>query len=58
MTELSSKQAAAHLGVTVRKWHYLVEKHGIHPVRSIDGIRGAKFWKRSDVDRVARKLAA
>lgn len=53
---LTTREAAERLGVTVRSFHWLATKHRLDPARSLPGIRGAKFWKRSDIDRLGAKL--
>jgi hypothetical protein len=54
MDSLTSKGAAERLGVTVRQFHYLVERHGVKPVRELPGLRGAKFWDPSDIDAMTK----
>lgn len=38
------------LGVNVQKFHRLVAKHGLKPAVEVPGKRGAKFWRRRDVE--------
>lgn len=58
MTEtLTSTEAAELLGVNAQKFHRLVQKHRIEPALAAPGLRGAKFWHRSDIETL-RKAAA
>jgi len=53
---LTSKEAADLLGLpNVQAWHRLVAREGLVPVKELPGIRGAKFWRVSDVVRLAGK---
>ena len=56
METLTSKEAADLLRISPQAWHRLVAKEGIVPVKELPGIRGAKFWRVSDVVRLAAKL--
>lgn len=58
MTSITSRDAAERLGVSVQTWHRLVTKYAITPERSLPGIRGAKYWRLSDVNRVGRDRKA
>lgn len=60
MTETLTSQEAADLlgGLTAQKFHRLVDKHGIEPALKAPGLRGAKFWHRSDIERLASEVAA
>lgn len=49
---LTTREAATELGITVRRFHWLVVKHELTPERELPGIRGAKFWNPSDVERL------
>ena len=55
---MTSREAADLLGVTPQAWHRIVAKEGLVPVKSVPGIRGAKFWRSVDVMRVAVKREA
>lgn len=52
---LTTREAADQLGITVRQFHGLASKHDLIPARELPGIRGAKFWRVSDVVRLASK---
>ena len=53
---LTSAEAAAHLGVTVAKWHRIVHTENLTPAAAAPGLRGARWWKLADVNRIARQL--
>ena len=55
---LTSSEAAALLDVNVQKFFRLVAAHGISPVLEAPGLRGAKFWRRKDIAKLAAKAAA
>lgn len=57
METLTSSEAAARLGVNVQKFHRLVAEAGVSPVIEAPGLRGAKFWRPRDVERLAAKRA-
>ena len=52
MEPLTSKEAAEQAGVNVRRWHYLASLLDLTPARQLPGVRGAKLWRRSDVNKV------
>lgn len=58
MDLLTSREAAAELGVTVRVWHWLVDKHDLHAAKELPGIRGAKLWHAADVARIKHERGA
>lgn len=58
MEILTSREAADLLGISPQAWHRLVAKERLVPVKEVPGIRGAKFWKATDVMRVAVKREA
>lgn len=60
MEMLTSREAADDLGVSVRSWHWLVEKYELVPAKELPGLRGAKLWHAADVARVktARQAVA
>lgn len=58
METLTTLEAATQLGVNVQKFHRLADRHDIRPILKAPGLRGAKFWKASDVRRLASKVAA
>jgi hypothetical protein len=51
---LTTAEAAALLGVNVQKYHRLATKHGITPLMTAPGLRGAKFWTRAAVEMIRR----
>ena len=53
MATMTTAEAAAEAGVTVRQWHYWTDKLGISPLRQMNGLRGPKFWGSAAVRRVA-----
>lgn len=55
METLTSKEAADLLRISPQAWHRLVAKESLEPVKELPGIRGAKFWRVSDVVRLAGK---
>lgn len=55
---MSSREAAELLGINAQAWHRLVAKERLIPVKQVPGIRGAKFWKTTDVMRLAVKREA
>jgi hypothetical protein len=55
---LSTSEAAALVGVSVAHWFRLADRHGVTPVLEGAGIRGPKFWSRSDVERIVSERAA
>lgn len=55
---MSSREAADLLGINAQAWHRLVAKEHLVPVKEVPGIRGAKFWKATDVMRIAVKREA
>lgn len=57
METLSTAEAAERLGVNVQKFFRLVEDARIKPVLEAPGLRGAKFWRPRDIDRLAAKRA-
>lgn len=56
MDTITSAEAANVLGVNPQKFHRLVATHGIAPALEAPGLRGAKFWLRRDIDRLAAAL--
>jgi hypothetical protein len=56
MKSLTSREAADLLEVRVQRWHRLAAEHNLTPERELPGIRGAKFWRRRDVERVRKAL--
>lgn len=56
MEGLTTAQAASRVGVSVTHFERLAVRHGVKPVLKAPGIRGAKFWHRLDVDRIAERL--
>lgn len=56
MESLTSREAADRLQVNVQKFHRLVALHDVTPVLTVPGIRGAKFWRSDDIDRIATEL--
>jgi hypothetical protein len=56
MEQLASRQAADRLGVNIQKFHRLVAVYQVEPVLAVPGIRGAKFWRAVDIDRIAAAL--
>lgn len=57
METLTTAEAAERLGVNVQKFFRLVDAAKIKPVVEAPGLRGAKFWKPRDIDRLAAKRA-
>jgi hypothetical protein len=55
---LTSREAAERADVRVQQWHRLVARFGLTPHYELPGIRGAKFWRPEDVDRVCKAIAA
>lgn len=58
MKDPTSREAADRLGISVQRWHRLVERYRLSPTRELPGIRGAKFWRQQDVTLVGRILDA
>ena len=58
MESLTSREAAARLGVNIQRFHRLVAEHGIEPMIEGAGIRGPKFWDPTDIARLAAELRA
>lgn len=54
METYTSQEAAREAGVNVRRWHYLTATLNIEPARQLPGPRGAKLWKRADINKVRR----
>lgn len=52
MEMLSSREAADRHGWSVQKFHRLAAIHQLTPAMELPGIRGAKFWRPEDVDRL------
>lgn len=57
MDTLTSAEAADLLGVNPQKLHRLVTRHDVRPVLEAPGKRGAKFWLRRDIERLAAAVA-
>lgn len=56
---ISSKTAAAVLGSpSITQFLRDMRKAGIEPALKADGIRGALFWHRADIDALASSLSA
>lgn len=55
---MSSREAADLLGISPQGWHRLVHKERLIPVKEVPGLRGAKFWRATDVMRLAVKREA
>jgi excisionase family DNA binding protein len=53
---LTTKQVAAHLGVNLRRVHYLIERGELVGVQ-LDGPHSPYLFKVDDVERVAARLA-
>lgn len=53
METLTTAEAAAKLDVNVQKFFRLVAAADIKPALEAPGLRGAKFWKSRDVERLA-----
>ena len=49
-------EVAERLGVSIKTAHRLVARGDLVPVAKIPGIRGAFFFRRSDVEALAAKL--
>lgn len=58
METLTSSEAAARLGVNIQKFHRLVAAHKLVPVLKAPGLRGAKFWRAADIERLADERQA
>ena len=58
MEVLSTSEAAEHLGLTVSQFHHRIARAEIEPAFRIPGIRGAKFWHRTDVEALAAEQQA
>ena len=58
MEIVTTKQAAAELGVSVQKVHRATEALGLVPAVKIPGKTGAKMWTPNDVEAVRQHLAA
>lgn len=58
METLTTAAAAERLGVNVQKFFRLAESAGIQPALEAPGLRGAKFWRTSDIDALATQRAA
>lgn len=59
MTEtITTSEAAEMVGVNVQKFFRLVAAHDITPALEAPGLRGAKFWHRSDVEKLAAENAS
>ena len=54
---VTTAEAATQIGVDIFKFHRLVAKHAIAPAFEAPGLRGAKFWLPSDVDRLQALIA-
>lgn len=54
---LSSRDAATLLGRTVSSVHRYVDLGQLSPALQADGLRGAKFFHRADVEALAAQLA-
>lgn len=58
METLPTAEAAARVGVpNVARFFRLAERHGVKPVLSAPGLRGAKFWSALDVERLCAIVA-
>jgi hypothetical protein len=58
METLTSREGADRLQVNVQKFHRLVAVYQVEPVIAGPGLRGAKFWRPADIDRIAAALDA
>lgn len=54
---IDTKEAAHLLGVTVRTVARYVDAGDLEPVVKVDGLRGARFFYRRDVQRLATQRA-
>lgn len=52
MNTLSSREAAERIGISVASFHRLARKHTVSPIIEAPGVRGAKFWLRTDIDKL------
>ena len=48
---LSTKEAAAYLGVSAQGWHRTATNHGVPSVRYGTGPRARRLYRRADIDR-------
>lgn len=55
---LTTSEAAAVVGVSVQHYLRLAERLGVEAALQAPGLRGAKFWRSEDVDRIAAERAA
>lgn len=58
MKDWTSRQAADELGISVQRWHRLVDRYRLTHTYTLPGLRGAKFWREQDVRFVGRILEA
>lgn len=55
MENLSTREAADLLGVSVKMWHRLTKRYGVAPVGKLTGLRGAMFWSPESVELIRSK---
>jgi excisionase family DNA binding protein len=58
LSELTTREVAQRLGVTVRHVHYLCESGRLTPARQLPGPRGPKLFSADDVERLATEQVA
>lgn len=58
METLTTAEAADRLGVNVQKFFRLAEAANIQPALAAPGLRGAKFWRTADIERLAAQTKA
>jgi hypothetical protein len=55
-TMITTAEAAQQLGVDVAKFHRLVAKHRIDPIRKLPGIRGAMLWNPDAITQLGQEV--
>jgi hypothetical protein len=53
---ITTAEAAQQLGVDVAKFHRLVAKHRIDPIRKLPGIRGAMLWNPDAITQLGQEV--
>lgn len=53
---LTTAEAADQLGIDVAKFHRLVAKHNLEPLRKLPGIRGAMLWDTDTITHLQQEI--
>jgi hypothetical protein len=55
---ITTAEAAEQLGIDVAKFHRLVAKHNMDPLRKLPGVRGAMLWDTDTINTLRNEVTS